>query len=154
MGLKSTLKLLLLFCTLNLFLNQETQTHNLTETNPLNIDSSGVNNFIIKPEFKTKDYIRIVYNPTGEVKTNPTLIVALGTENCNNNRIAMSTQYSGQIYIFLRKGQFEKEGDSINNFIICIEKRESIEFGDYSIKLEISDKAVMSKGNLYLTKQQ
>ena len=146
MGLKSTLKLLLLFCTLNLFLNQETQTHNLTETNPLNIDSSGVNNFIIKPEFKTKDYIRIVYNPTGEVKTNPTLIVALGTENCNNNRIAMSTQYSGQIYIFLRKGQVEKEGDSINNFIICIEKRENIEFGDYSIKLEISDKAELPIG--------
>ena len=53
MGLKSTLKLLLLFCTLNLFLNQET--YYLNETDPVKIGSDNADKFVIEPEFYLKN---------------------------------------------------------------------------------------------------
>ncbi len=66
MGLKSTLKLLLLFCTLNLFLNQET--YYLNETDPIKIGSDNADKFVIEPEFLSKEYISIVLTPNDETK--------------------------------------------------------------------------------------
>ena len=142
MGLKSTLKLLLLFCTLNLFLSQAT--YNLNETENLVINSTGAKQFIIQTEFDKYTYISIVYTPLEEEKANPSLIVALDYDKCTDQRIALSTQYSGQIYIFLTKDQILK--DSQPKFVICTEKRENIEFGDYSIEFRITKNAELPIG--------
>ena len=145
MGLKSTLKLLLLFCSLNLILNQDT--YNLNETIPLVITSKDAEKFSIQPNFNSKDYITIVYTPLEEGKKNPAIMVATNTDNCNSNRIALSTQYSGSIYIFLRKGQVDgKNADGGSIFAICTEKRESVEFGEYSIEVKLTNKAELPMG--------
>ena len=144
MGLKSTLKLLLLFCTFNLFLNQET--YYLNETTPVKISSDNADKFVIEPEFSSKEYISIVLTPNDETKKNPSLIVALDSKNCNANRIAMSAQYSGNIYIFLKKDQIEKEGDDNNVFIICTEQREGDLIGGYSIEVKITEIAELPIG--------
>ena len=147
MGLKSTLKLLLLFCSLNLILNQDT--YNLNETIPLVITSKDAEKFSIQPNFNSKDYITIVYTPLEEGKKNPAIMVATNTDNCNSNRIALSTQYSGSIYIFLRKGQVDgKNADGGSIFAICTEKRESVEFGEYSIEVKLTNKAELPMGQL------
>ena len=93
----------MLFCTFNLFLNQDT--YYLNGTNPVNFGADGANKVIIQPEFLTKEYISIVFTPSDNSKKNPAVIVSADSKSCNQNRIAMSTQYSGQIYIFLKKGQ-------------------------------------------------
>ena len=74
-------------------------------------------------------------------------MVATNTDNCNSNRIALSTQYSGSIYIFLRKGQVDgKNADGGSIFAICTEKRESVEFGEYSIEVKLTNKAELPMG--------
>lgn len=148
MGLKSTLKLLLLFCSLNLIINQEPLIPSiLNETDPLIIRSKDPDKFLIQPDFGSKDYISIVYTPIEVGKKNPALIVASSKENCNSDRLALSTQYSGPIYIFLRRGQVEsKSGDDESYFVICTETRESVEFGEYLIEVKLTNKAELPMG--------
>ena len=128
-----------------MFLNQDT--YYLNETNPVNFGTDGAYKFIIQPEFLTKEYISIVFTPSDNSKKSPAAIVSAGSESCNQNKIAMSTQYSGQIYIFLKKGLIEKEGnDDDDNFVICTEEREGAPFGEYSIEVKITEVAELPMG--------
>lgn len=110
MGLKSTLKLLLLFCSLNMILNQ---------INPSQINGPGKQTKTIKIEGEVKDYISLVYTPEKPEDINPTIVISNG-KTCKDSRIAMSIQNHGDIYLFIKSSQVNN-----NQFVVCVEQRKT-----------------------------
>ena len=136
MGLKSTLKLFLLFCSLNLILNLESFT--LGPDSPVTIDSQQATQYSINTEGELKNFITIKfsYEEDTVAATDPVFIV--GRDEYCRNRITMTDQKVGPIYIFLKKSQVK---DS-NPFYICTYNRNSTsELNKHTIKITTDEKA-------------
>ena len=135
MGLKSTLNLLLLFCSLNLILNQEEQT--LGPNSPVNFDGNKQRLTINIGKEELKNYITIKFALYSDSSINPVVIVAKD-DSCDNQRITMTDQKFGNIFIFLKKEQVELNG----KLYLCINNRESTyDIQRYSINVTNDDKA-------------
>lgn len=132
MGLKSTLKLLLLFCSLNMILNQ---------INPSQINGPGKQTKTIKIEGEVKDYISLVYTPEKPEDINPTIVISNG-KTCKDSRIAMSIQNHGDIYLFIKSSQVNN-----NQFVVCVEQREKQQtIGNFKIDISTDTEAILPFG--------
>ena len=136
MGLKSTLKLLLLFCSLNLILNQDEQ-RILGPDSPVEINDNRVKGYQITLATNLTEYITIKFSMQDN-SMNP--VVLVGTDSGCRQRITMADQRYGLINIFLRAEQFEE----ISNFYVCIANRKSeMDVGVYKIEITNNEKAIL-----------
>lgn len=148
MGLKSTLKLILLFCTLNLILNQE-EGNTLSPGKTVTLENAGRSGVAIKVLDDIKEYISIAFTPENPEIINPIIYIGL-TRNCPE-RLAMSVQNLDSIYLFIKKDQV-KGGE----FRVCVEQRDKKSSNKF--KIEIKDDEVaklpIGKQTNYLVKKE
>ena len=134
MRLKSTLKLLLLFCSLNVILNQ-------LEPPLFIINRTKEGLLTIQIEGKLDEYISLIYTPESPEDINPTVIIG-NTDNCKDVRYAMSIQNNDEIYLFFKSSQLK---DS-KQFYVCFEKKVKNSKDEYRIDIKTESVATLPFG--------
>ena len=119
MGLKSSLKLFLLFCSLNLILNQEAQ--KLGPNTPVEFHGKEEKQTINIGEEELNDYITINFTSSDASNINPVVIVSTDMD-CETGRITMTDQKYGTIFIFLKKEQIGENKE----LFLCINHRDNM----------------------------
>ena len=85
-----------------------------------------------------KEYINIIFSQDKIEKLNPIVILSL-ERKCKNDRLYLSTQNYGPIYIFLKSEQFPSTNKP---FYICIKQREKID-SNFKLIIKANDKAYL-----------